>query len=403
MPTTTDRQTDVTGFSGAVLYIALELSAKKWKVAFHDGRRARPRVATIDAWDFDALAHQIERARRAMDLPVGARVRSCYEAGREGFSVHRRLVQMGIDNVVIDAASVDVSRRARRAKTDRLDAEMLVTKLFAHHRGERAFAVVRVPTPVDEGTRHEQRHLDDLKVERGRHKVRIQSLLLTEGIATRWSSALIKSLDTLQSIDGRRLAPRLLERLRDESELLHLVQKQIDTIEAARKKALQDRKDAEKARQKVEPKDQMLPPEKDGAITNVDRVSILSSLKGIGTTSAFKLIIECFGWRQFKTRREVAGCLGLAPSPFASGKVDHEQGISKLGNPDVRALLIELSWLWLRYQPTSKITLWFQEKFAKGAGRARRIGIVAVARKLAIAIWKFTAFGVVPEGAIMKT
>ena len=135
----------------------------------------------------------------------------------------------------------------------------------------------------------------------------------------------------------------------------------------------------------------------------VQNVKLLASLKGIGTTGAFRMVLECFGWRTFKTRREVAGCLGLAPSPFASGKIDHEQGISKLGNARLRALLIELSWLWLRYQPLSKIARWFQEKFAQGAGRSRRIGIVAVARRLAIALWKLVQFGVVPEGAVMKT
>jgi transposase len=301
---------------------------------------------------------------------------------------------MGIESVVIDAASVEVSRRARRVKTDRLDAEMLVAKLVAHHRGERAFAVVRIPTPEDEGARHEQRHLDELKVERGRLKMRIGALLLTEGIAAACASTAIESLDTLKTIDGRALAPKLIKRLRDESERLQIVQKQIDAIEEARKQALKERK-------KAHNKD--LSTQGSETVTGVERVWMLSSLKGIGPTGAFKLILECFGWRKFKTRREVAGCLGLAPSPFASGNMDREQGISKLGNPRLRSLLIELSWLWLKYQPTSAITLWFENRFARGAGRARRIGIVGVARKLAIALWKFIEFGVVPDGAIMKT
>jgi transposase len=315
-----------------------------------------------------------------MELPADAEVRSCYEAGREGFSVHRKLVQLGVHNVVIDAASVDVSRRARRAKTDRLDAEMLVAKLIAHHRGERVFAVARVPSPDDEGSRHEQRLLGDLKVERGRHRVRIRALLLTEGIVT-WLPSSAADLTDLRTVDGRPLSPGLLRRIQDEVERLEFAQQQITRIEAARKTALA----------------------KEVPTRQVQHVKLLSSLKGIGTTGAFQMVLECFGWRTFSTRREVAGCLGLAPSPFASGKIDHEQGISKLGNPRLRALLIELSWLWLRYQPTSRISLWFQEKFAQGAGRSRRIGIVAVARKLAIALWKLIEFGVVPEGAVMKT
>jgi transposase len=381
MQTTTDRHAQDTAINEAALYVALELSSSKWKLAFDDGRRKRARIATIDAMDVPAFITQVERARSAMGLPENAPVRTCYEAGREGFSIHRRLAQLGIDNVVIDAASVEVSRRARRAKTDRLDAEALVAKLISHHRGDRAFAVVRIPAPEDEAARHEDRHLGDLKVERGRHRVRIQSLLLTEGIGAKWSPRLVDELETMRTIDGRALSSELVRRIRDEAARLETVRTQIATIEAARKVAMEQ--------QEREPR--------------AARAATFASLKGIGSTSAFRLVVECFGWRKFKTRREVAGCLGLAPSPFASGFIDHEQGISKLGNGRLRALLVELSWLWLRFQPQSKISLWFQEKFARGAGRSRRIGIVAVARKLAIALWKLTAFGEVPEGAIMKT
>ena len=377
MLTTTDRPNEVTT-NHPCLMLAIELSSKKWKLALDDGRRARARIATIDAWDFDALVRQVERARAAMKLPADAAIRSCYEAGREAFSVHRRLAQLGIENVVIDAASVDVSRRSRRAKTDRLDAEMLVAKLIAHHRGERVFAALRVPSPEDEGARQEQRSLSDMKVERGRHVVRIKSLLLTEGITT-WS---VKGdLTQLRTVDDRPLSPGLVDRVQAEVARFKLVDQQIKQVEVARKAELA----------------------KEVPSKQVQNVKLLASLKGIGTTGAFRMVLECFGWRTFKTRREVAGCLGLAPSPFASGKIDHEQGISKLGNARLRALLIELSWLWLRYQPLSKIARWFQEKFAQGAGRSRRIGIVAVARRLAIALWKLVQFGVVPEGAVMKT
>ena len=361
--------------------VAFELSAKKWKLAFHDGRRTRARIATVPAWEFGSVMLEIERARAAMGLPTGTPVCSCYEAGREGFSVHRRLVQLGVDNVVIDAASVEVNRRARRAKTDRLDAEMLVAKLIAHKRGERAFAVVRIPSVEDESRRHEQRQLDDLKQERGRHTVRIKALLLTQGIAIkRWSAD--EDLSALRTIDERELPPELVQRIRDELARHQLVQEQIARIESSRKVQL------------AVPESERQP--------HVDRVKRLSTLKGIGTTGAFRMVLECFAWRKFSNRREVAGCLGLAPSPFASGSINREQGISKLGNAELRSLFIELSWLWLRYQPDSKIARWFAEKFAP-AGRHRRIGIVAVARKLAIALWKYVEFGVEPEGTLMKT
>jgi len=378
MLTTTDRPSQST--TKQFLMVAIELSSKKWKLAFHDCCRARARIATIDAWDFEAFLQQVERARAAMKLPSDAGIRSCYEAGREAFSVHRKLVQLGIENVVIDAASVDVSRRARRAKTDRLDAEMLVSKLIAFHRGERVFATLRVPSPEDEGARQEQRSLSDMKVERGRHRVRIQALLLTEGITT-WSASSAGNLTELRTVDGRPLSPGLIDRVQAEVARFKFVDEQIKQIESARKAELA----------------------KEVPSQQIQHVKLLSSLKGIGTTGAFRMVLECFGWRKFATRREVAACLGLAPSPFASGKIDHEQGISKLGNSRLRALLVELSWLWLRFQPASKIARWFQEKFAQGAGRSRKIGIVAVARRLAIALWKLVQFGVVPEGAVMKT
>jgi transposase len=387
MTTTTNRQAESTT---ATLVMAMELSKAKWKLALHDGRRSRARVVTIAAWDFEALMVQVAKAKAAMGLPAETPVTSCYEAGQEGFSVHRRLEQLGIRSLVIDAASVEVSRRARRAKTDRLDVEMLTTKLLAHLRGEKAFAVVRIPPSEAEGARHEQRELQDLKVERARHRQRIQAWLLTEGIVEPWSAKLLEKLDKLRTIDGRALEASMIQRIRDEAERLELVSAQIARIAKERAQALK----AVEAMTESE------------ALATGDlrafRVRTLAQMKGIGATGAFRLVFECFGWRRFRNRREVGAAFGLAPSPFASGTLDREQGIAKLGNGALRSLVIELSWLWLRYQPASKLAQWFQQRFGSVGGRQRRVGIVALARRLVIALWKYVEYGVVPEGALTK-
>jgi transposase len=369
-----------------VLVVAIELSSKHWKLAFHDGRRERARIATIAAWEFEALSLQIERARKAMSLEREVRIVSCYEAGREGFSVHRRLLQLGVESVVIDAASVEVSRRWRNAKTDRLDAEKLAMKLLAHLRGERAFSVVRVPKPEDEAVRHEQRELQDLKIERARHRQRIQSWLLLEGIPVSWRDDMLDALEEMKTVDGRALSRVLLDRIRDEAARLSVVSEQIKRIETGRRVQLKnvDASDVEVSK-------------------HIKLVHTLTMMRGIGETSAHRLVRECFAWRKFNNRREVAGFFGLSPTPFASGKMDREQGIAKLGRGALRSLLIELAWFWLRYQPTSRISKWYAERFATGGARQRRVGIVAVARKIAIALWAYLDFGLVPEGALMKT
>lgn len=374
--------------NNGVLVVAIELSASKWKLAFHDGRRDRARIATIEAWDFAAFSQQLEKARRAMGLGTEVRVVSCYEAGREGFSVHRRLVQLGVESVVIDAASIEVSRRRRNAKTDRLDAEKLAMKLLAHLRGEKVFSVVRVPKPEDEAVRHEQRELQDLKIERARHRQRIQSWLLLEGVAVSWTDDMLEALADMRSVDGRALSRTLIDRIRDEAARLTVVCEQIKRITTERRQQLKDAVSTDSG---------VVVPE------HVKLVHMLTLLRGIGDVSAQRLVRECFGWRRFNNRREVGGFFGLSPTPFASGSMDREQGIAKLGRGALRSLLIELSWLWLRFQPTSKISTWYAQRFGGGGPRQRRVGIVAVARKLAIALWAFLKFGLVPEGALMKT
>ena len=375
---TTDRRQESTAVGR--LMFAIELSAKRWKLAFDDGRRDRPRLVTIDAWDFHALEQHVARAKKAMGLSQATAVASCYEAGRDGFAVHRRLAQLGIDNIVVDPSSIEVSRRARRVKTDRLDAEWLVRKLAAHSRGEHVFSVVRVPPPDAEAARHPEGELQDLKTERTRHRLRIESWLCTEGIVMRWKPSELDALDALRTIDGRALSPELVARIRHENARLVLVQQQIDELEAARSAMLTDGKDE-----------------------RAQRIRTLMTLRAVGPVTASRLVLECFGWRRFANRREVGSCFGLSPSPFASGQLSREQGISKIGNRRLRAALIELSWLWVRYQPDSVISRWFRERFAAGGVRQRKIGIVAAARRLVIALWKYVEFGLVPQGAAMKS
>ena len=134
----------------------------------------------------------------------------------------------------------------------------------------------------------------------------------------------------------------------------------------------------------------------------IEQVRRLLQLKGIGMNSAWVYVMEFFAWRAFRNRRELGSLAGLAPTPYASGESSRERGISKAGNRPVRALAIEIAWCWLRYQPDSQLSRWYQRRFAKGGSRVRRIGIVALARKLLIALWRYVEEDILPEGAQLK-
>lgn len=356
------------------LYMSFELGDKRWKVTASDGRRG-PSQYSVDAGDKAAVAGCICKAKERCKLDPQAKVHSCYEAGRDGWWLHRWLIEQGIDNVVVDSASIEVNRRARRAKTDRLDGYKLLAMLLRHHGGERVWSVLHAPTPEDEDERRTHRELARLTHERIAHTNRIGSLLVLHNLRPH---LIIGGRDWAHWWDrhGTQLLPQQRAEIERESARLALVKQQIRTLEAAQ-------------RQEVEAGRQPL-------------VAQLTRLRAIGAKGAWVLVKELFGWRRFANRRELAGCLGLAPTPYASGDTQIEQGISKAGNKRARALLVELAWSWLRLQPDSALTQWFNRRFAGAGKRMRRVGIVALARRLAIALWRYLQHGEIPAGAVLK-
>lgn len=363
-----------------VLYMAIELSDKKWKLAFSEG--SRERIRTIDADKKDDIWKEILESKKRFNLPENAKVISCYEAGREGFWIHRYLESHGVNNSVMDPASVEVDRRKRRRKTDRLDAKKLLKTLMRYMWGDKeACSMARVPSEEDEDERHLHRELESLKKERTIHTNRVRSLLKVQGLTidNPGRSDFKEYLDGVRLWDGSEIRESLKDRLKREYDRYKQVDDQIKELNRLRLKCVkeQDTKSMEHVRQML-------------------------SLKGIGIESAWLLEKEFFSWRQFKNKKEVGSLSGLSPTPYSSGDSKREQGISKAGNRRVRAMMIEISWSWLRFQKESKLTTWFNERFAKGGKRMRRIGIVAVARKLLVDIWKYIEHGVIPEGAIVS-
>jgi transposase len=362
------------------MYVAFELSRKKWKLGISDGKTMRARVVTIEARDWKRLKQEIEKARERFELEADAPVRSCYEAGREGFWIHRALEGMGIENIVIDAASMDVKRR-KRAKTDRIDAEGLVRQLIRYWRGEHdVWSVVRVPSEEAEDSRQMHREIEVLKRERGQHRVRIQSLLFTVGLDVEVTAGLMKQLDPLCRWDGKPLPEGMKERIRREYERLKVVEIDLAALKKQQREKLASKQSS----------------------PSLEKIRKLKQLRGIASGSSWVFVMELFGWRQFRNRREVAGALGITPMPYQSGDSAREQGISHAGNRRARTMAIEIAWSWLRYQPDSRLSRWYRERFGSGGPRLRRIGIVAMARKLMVDLWRYVEFGIMPEGAQLK-
>ncbi|MGF6696949.1 transposase [Paraburkholderia sp. MM5496-R1] len=304
------------------------------------------------------------------------RVHSCYEAGRDGWWLHRWLTGQGIDNLVVDAASIEVNRRAKRAKTDRLDGDKLLALLRRHYAGERVWSVLREPTPEQEDARRTHRELTRLSQERIAHMNRIRSLLVLHNLRPQ---AIIGGRDWAHWWTNHRdqVPPMLCGEIERESARLALVKQQIRILEAARRQELAEGKHP--------------------------LATQLARLRAIGPKGAWVLVKEVFGWRRFANRREVAGCLGLTPTPYDSGDSQIEQGISKAGNRRARTILVEQAWRWLRLQPDSLLTQWFNRRFAGNGKRMRRVGIVALARRLAIALWRYLEHGEIPAGASLSS
>jgi transposase len=362
------------------LFLAFELSWGQWKLAFGAGPASNPRLRSISARNTQGLVQEIAKAKKRLQLPDDAPVDSCYEAGRDGFWLHRFLASRGIDNLVVDSSSIEVKRRARHCKTDRLDAGKLLSMLIRWHQGERAvWSVVQVPGVADEDRRQLHRDLLELKAERTQHSNRIKALLAGCGLAlSSIEEKFPEVLAKLRTWDEQPVPPELQQRLLREHQRWQLVDRQIKDVENERAGRVRTSQDA-----------------------CVDKVRQLLRLRGIGANSAWLYVMEFFGWRRIRNRKQVAALAGLTPTPYASGDSHHEQGISKAGNRRLRAMAIEIAWCWLRYQPHSALSQWYGRRFAKGSSRQRRIGIVALARKLLVGLWRFLETGEIPAGAEM--
>ena len=364
-----------------VLFVALELSEAKWKIGTTVSPGQKAREKTIDAGDLESLAKEIERAKKRFGLPESALVVSCYEAGRDGFWIHRHLESLGVRNVVVDPASIDVNRRKRRAKTDRLDVGKLLSNLMRWWSRERkVWSVAAVPTEEDEDARHFHREHETLKKERTAHINRIKGLLKLHGLTLkRIGKKFVKELGELRLWDGSGLRPQLRQRLEREYQRLEMVNEQLRVLARQRQEALRRSEDA-----------------------RLEKIRKLIGLRGIGELSAWPIVMELFGWRIFSNRRQIGSLVGLTGTPYDSGASSRELGIDKAGSGRLRALMTEVAWNWTRYQPRSALTVWFNERFANGGKRLRKIGIVAVARKLLIAIWRYLEQDIIPKGAIVE-
>jgi len=362
-----------------VLYMALELGWDDWTVGFTIGLGQAPRQVSVRARDLAGLLAQIAQAKRRFGLPAEALVHSVYEAGRDGFWLHRFLQAHGVHNIVVDAASIEVNRRYRRSKTDKLDVQKLLTMLVRFVLGEtRRWKVVRVPSTEDEGLRQPQRELLALKKERTQHINRMKGLLAGLGLGAVIAPTFPERLPALRQWDGHPVPALLQERLLREFARWSLVQRQIQDLENAEARMV--RNDQQR---------------------HVEQVRTLISIRGIGAQSAWLLVHEVFGWREIGNRRELAALAGLTPTPYHSGQSQREQGISKAGSKRLRWLMVELAWGWLHWQPESALSRWYQARFGHGSARLRKLGIVALARKLLIACWRLVAHGEVPPGAVV--
>ena len=364
----------------STLYLAFELGNTEWKLAMTTRVDQTPLLRTMPARALKTLEGELARAKTHFALAATTPVRSCYEAGRDGFWLHRYLVSRSVSNSIVDSSSIEVNRRRRRTKTDRLDACKLVTMLLRAHAGERrVWSVVNVPALAAEDRRQVHRELLFARRDRGRHTNRIKGLLASHGVPLVRIQELPAHLVTARLWDGMPLPPLLCARLEREWETVIDYTTRIRSLKKERRALLRTADDPA-----------------------IEQVRQLNQLLGIGIDSAWLYVMEFFAWRQFRNRRQVGGLAGLTDTHYQSGDLEHEQGISKAGNRWVRALAINTAWAWLRFQPKSALARWYEKKFGNGNSRVRKIGIVALARKLLIALWRYLETGIVPEGAVLR-
>ncbi len=380
-PTQTVIRTDL----GAI-FVSMELSRSVWLItSLSPGAGEKMSKHATPAGDIAGLLMRFAQVKEKAQARTGQvpPIIAIHEAGLDGFWIHRVLLSEGIESYVVDPASIATSRRRRRAKTDKIDGKALVRTLLAYKRGEpRVCAMVKAPTPEEEDQRRVSRERQTLTAERVQHVNRIKGLLFAQGI--RDYEPLHRNrrqqLDKLTTGDGRPLPPHLKAQIRRELDRLELLLEQIKVVEAERDALLTMSRAAETA-----------PP-----------AALLLGLKGIGADIATILWSEGL-FRMFSNRRQVAAYAGLAPTPWKSGSIDREQGVSKAGNPRLRTIMIQLAWLWLRHQPHSALSQWFMDRVRSSGSRLRKTAIVALARKLLVALWKYITAGVMIEGAVMKT
>lgn len=377
-----------------VLLLAFELSNSRWKLGFGNGEQRRFRE--IAARDLLALEGELKRAREKFGMGPDVPVVSCYEAGRDGFWLHRSLLKLGVQSVVIDPASIEMPRRRRARKTDKLDVRRLLQALFQYVicGNKEAFSVCRVPDESAEDDRRVSRELDRLRKEVTSHRNRIKGLLATIGLtSTVGKRGFVEWVQAAQTPGGEPIRPRLRAEILRQYERVQLAWAHVLVLEQQRREAVRDG---------IEQYGDVVPHKLQGRARRVQMVSLLMQWRAIGERGSWTLVDEFLGWRNFTRGKQVGAAAGLIPGVWQSGDSDPEQSISKVGNGRVRRLMVQLAWGWLRFQPDSNLSHWYQEKFGDGGSRRRRVGIVALARKLLIALWRFVEHGQLLEGAVFK-
>jgi transposase len=375
--TTRSRESSV---SDVTLFLACELGSTTWVLAFTTASAQRPRLRRLVAGDLEGLSREMATAKRRFGVSSEVPVQSCYEAGRDGFWLHRWFAGAGIPNLVVDSSSIEVNRRARHAKTDRLDASKLLGLLLRWAGGERhMWRVVHVPTPEAEAQRQRSREFATVVTDRTRVRNRLKALLATQGIRLALTRHFVDDLATVRTGDGRLLDAAWRARLVRDWDQLQAIDARLRALAAERAAHIAQ---------------------------SPDRVAVIArrlcTVRGVAEVSAAVFSAELFATREFQNGRQLSALIGLVPVPYRSDQRVRDQGISKAGRAEIRRLALQLAWGWLRWQPTSALTQWFRARFEAAGGRSRRVGIVAVARKLVVALWRYVTQGVLPDGVILK-